>query len=145
MVLIFSHHDDNAISFNPGTDDIYPGFSRRFFVPSVAILNACSTANPGAFNFVNRFNDQGVYTVIASSTEIHPIIGGTFIKILADKLGQHAGDNSYKLDHAMFDTLLQLSQEFDEEYIPPQRYGARVLVFSLLGNGNLKICVPEKD
>ncbi len=114
-------------------------------MPSVAIIDACGTANPGAFEFVREFNSHGVNAVVASSVDINGRMGGVFLGMLADALDRNKSDLSYTLDRAVFDAATKLRIEPDiAGGNPPKKYGPRALLFDLVGNGNLRVCTPPE-
>jgi hypothetical protein len=144
-ILILSHHDNNGLYFDQDVMIISPGnMTRLFSFPSLAIINACGTANPGAFEFVREFNLHGVDSIVASSIEVDARLGGKFASTLADMLDRGSTDANYKLDQAVFDAIKDLSGQSDEYDPDPHPYGPRALIFSVIGNGNLRVCVPHK-
>ncbi len=144
-ILILSHHDKNSLYFDQNVSAILPSMKRRFDTPSIAIIDACGTANPGAFEFVREFNLHGVSSVIASSIEVDARMGGLFLKFLMDSLDLHSSESSYTLDGATFDAIKALSLQSDEYGDTPQRFGPRALIFGLVGNGNLRACPPRRS
>jgi hypothetical protein len=143
-VLILSHNQNNTIHFDADDDGIAPIMSRRYATASLVILGACSTANPGAFEFVREFNLHGANSIIAASVDVDSRLGGLFLKDLADKLKFNAGKDDYTIDRAVFDTFDDLRKEPDNFPANSKPYGARVLIFNMAGNGNIRVCVPPK-
>jgi hypothetical protein len=141
-LLIMSHHDTNKLVFDPvtGIPAVFSsGIRRTFAVPSVAIINACGTAEPGAFDFVRELNRAGVNSIVATNTEVDAQMAGRFASILLGLIRDHSGDPRYTLEVAKFDAVNALSK------VPKGKpYGPRALIFSLLGNGNVKLCAPPK-
>ena len=109
VVLILSHNQGNTIHFDPDDEGIAPVMSRRYATASLVILGACSTANPGAFEFVREFNLHGANSIIASSVDVNARLGGLFLKELTDKV--NAGKKDYTIDRAVFDTFNDLKKE----------------------------------
>jgi hypothetical protein len=95
----------------------------------------------GATDIVRALNRHGVAAVIATSTEISPMLGADFLSTLDETLSaqQSAG---MPLDLAMFDTLRILEAKEATKTSGP--YGPVVLAYTLLGNGNLQICKTAK-
>jgi len=109
--------------------------------PSLAIINACGTAQSGATEFVSEFNSQGVVSVIATSTEVEPEMAGKFLSVLVDLLRSNQATRNYTISTARFEAVRKLSAMPDPNGTP---YGARALAFVLVGNGALTLCVPPK-
>ena len=142
-VFILSHHDTNKLVFDPDSEVpavFSTSIERRFAVPSLAIINACGTAEPGAFDFVRELNRAGVNSIIATNTEVDGAMAGLFASILMELLHEHANDPNYTLDLAKFDAVNALSKS-----PAASPYGSRALIFSLLGNGNVKVCTPTAN
>jgi hypothetical protein len=143
-VMILSHHENNSLFIDRSISSIFaPIIAMTFGTPSIAIINACGTANPGAFEFVKDFNNHGVFTVIASSVEVDARMAGDFLKSLVDEINDHASDQTYTIDRGVYDALLSLRNQLDDSDTPVP-YGARALVYGLIGNGNVRFCVPAK-
>jgi hypothetical protein len=143
-VIALSHHDDDfglffdASNRSPAIvpDDIH----RAFDYPSVAILAACGTAEPGGSDFVEAFNKKQIKTVIATSTAVAPEMAGRFLSLLMDLLDDPANGPSYSLSQARFQAVRKLSKATDALGIP---FGGRALEFILAGNGSLRVCPPK--
>jgi hypothetical protein len=110
---------------------------RQFKPPSVVILNGCSTAaRQKSAGFIRQFNRQGVGAVIATNAEVRGEMAGQFLACLEQQL-----NDKTPLSLAFFLALGCLSKE--KPAPADDVYGNRVLVYSLLGNGNLKLCPPK--
>jgi hypothetical protein len=145
-LLILSHHEANSIFFDQDVDAISAtNMTRLFASPSIAIINACGTANPGAFEFVREFNRNGIYTVLASSIEVDARLGGAFSKLLAERLESGKTRPAYNLELAVFDALTELSKVSDEYGVDSHPYGPRALIFTVLGNGGVRACIPSQQ
>jgi hypothetical protein len=144
-VLILSHHEKNTLHFDPDDAGIFPDMKRRYAAPSIVILAACQTASPGAFEFVREFNLHGASAVMASAVDVVPKMGGRLLALLATQLDANSNDQKYTLDRALFDALATLSGESDGYPSSPEPWGGRVLIFELIGNGGLHVCVPHKS
>jgi hypothetical protein len=144
-VVILSHHFANRLYFfDGGTPAVSASSVARTFVrPSIVILAACGTAEPGASEFLRTFNSHGVSAAIATSTEVESKLAGRFLKTLMDLLAaaSQAGDRTYTIGRARFDATLRLSKDADDAGVP---YGPRALAFVLVGNSAIHVCVPPK-
>lgn len=144
-IVTLSHHGTNSLFFYDGGSPAIQSsaVTRRFASPSLAILAACGTSRPGASEFMRRFNELGVSSVIATSTEVDPTMAGRFLTLFLDLLRKHANDRSrYTVGRARFDAARALSTLNDSDGKP---YGARALSFVLAGNGSLRACVPPEQ
>jgi hypothetical protein len=143
-VVVLSHHANDQLSFfNDPQKRTEPPFEpehimRKLSQPSIIILNGCGTAGPNGSQLVRRFNQHGFSTVIAAPTEVDGSMAGKFLNILAAKINAHRTDPEFNISRAFLATLEDLSKESDEDV--NEQYGPRVLQFSLLGNGALRLC-----
>ena len=145
-VMILSHHYLNSLFMDQSISSIFaPIIAKTFTNPSIAIIDACGAANPGAFEFVKDFNNHGVYTVIASSVDVDAKMGGDFLKSLVDAINSHPSDETYSIDRAVYDAIQSLRKQSDGSDTSPLPYGPRALVYGLLGNGSVRLCVPPKS
>ena len=140
-IVILSHHSANSLFFYDGGSPaiLSTSVSRNFSFPSIAILDACGTSQPGASEFIREFNQHGVSSVIATSTEVDPVMAGKFLALFMDQLRTHASDVTYTVSDARFDAVHLLAAQNDTD---GKSYGARALVYLLAGNGALRACVP---
>jgi len=81
-------------------------------------------------------------TVVATSTEIRPEIAADFLRCLASELEHHKDTPDYRLSYAYLNTIECLRGKSMQE--GGAKFGPLALTFSLLGNGNLKLCRPNK-
>ena len=140
ILATLTHHDRDRLYFS-AESIMSTGFHRQFANPSMAILSGCGTGNMGATDIVRALNRNGVAAVIATSTEISPMLGADFLSTLDETLRaqQSAG---MTLELAMFETLRVLEAKEPTKTSGP--YGPLVLAYTLLGNGNLQICKTAK-
>ena len=105
--------------------------------PSVAILNGCGTARPGAANFIRQLNLHGIQAAVATVTEVDGTTAGVFMDCFAGAIEQTriSGADTIALS-AAYGEAVQCAYEKRE---------ARALWYSLIGNGSLKICVPKSS
>lgn len=141
VLATLSHHARDRLYFS-SESIMSTGFHRQFPNPSIAILGGCGTGNIGATDIVRALNRHGVSAVVATSTEISPILGADFLTTLDDALSAQS-PGSVSLELAMFNTLQSLATKEPSKTSGP--YGPAVLVFALLGNGNLQICAAKKE
>jgi len=141
-LVVLSHHTRNRISFEPFQLVTSHEVVRKFSKPSMAILNGCGTGSPGAVDFVKQFNKNGINTIIATSTEVNATMAGDFLDSLSTVLEKNKQNTKFNISVAYFEALKHL-----RERTPPDgdsKYGARVLEYILVGNGNIRLCAPEK-
>ena len=141
-LVVLSHHNRNQISFSSSDMLLSTAIRRNFLQPSLAILDGCGTGAPGAVDFIQQLNIRGVNSVIATNTEIRPEIAADFLQCLASELEDHKNAPEYRLSYAYLNALECLSKRSLQAGEP--NYGALALSYSLLGNGNLKLCGPQK-
>jgi hypothetical protein len=141
-VAVLSHHNKNQIYFSSSDLILSTAVNRDFSKPSIAILNGCGTGAPGAVDFIEKLNSRGIASVIATSTEIRPEIAADFLRCLASELEHHKDTPDYRLSYAYLNTIECLRGKSMQE--GGAKFGPLALTFSLLGNGNLKLCRPNK-
>jgi hypothetical protein len=140
-VVLLSHHSTNSVFFYDGGAPAIQSVSltRSFANPSLALIDGCGTSEPGASEFIRTFNSHGINSIIATSTEVDPVMAGQFLAKFMDLLRAHATDASYTVSRARFDAVADLFDAKDQKGVP---YGPRALAFILAGNGSLRGCVP---
>jgi len=137
ILATLSHHDRDRLYFRSSESIMSTGLHRRFASPSIAILDGCGTGNIGAIDIVRALNRNGVTAVIATSTEISPPLAADFLSTLDETLSSRESADM-PLTLVMFTTLTRLQTKHRSKTDGP--YGPFVLAYSLLGNGNLKLC-----
>jgi len=146
-IVILSHHDANRIFLeknNPADSLESASVQRELGKSSVAILSACGTGKPAAMEFVRQFNDRGVAAAISTSTSVPAAMGGAYLECLLRRLSQkHPAQKIYTLFDANFDAIHDLSEMVDPS--TNQKWGAKALIFTVVGNGALRICTPKVD
>ena len=94
-----------------------------------------------ALDLLQKFNQRGVAAAIASYAPIRPELAGDFLTTLSAVTAE--GDaGGLSLADVFFRTLQRLRAVTSDDLAAP--YGARALVFSLLGNTGLRLCAPTK-
>jgi hypothetical protein len=139
-IVILSHHSANALYFSEAKNAphvLSSAVSGRFASPSLVILDACGTSEPGVSEFLREFNFRGVSSAIATSVQVDPVLAGKFLDTLMRLLQKHMNDEGYTIDRARFDAVRALGRA------PDAGYGATALAFVLAGNGALRLCVPQ--
>jgi hypothetical protein len=138
-LIILSQYKGNALFFNGLVDNppsVPSGSIRRnFATPSFAILDACGTAAPGGSEFIRSLNQHKVYSLISTSAAIPGAMGGRFLSTYMDLLSKHP---DYTVSRLRYEAVKALSK-------PPsgnKPYGAQALLFTLVGNGGLRLCKP---
>jgi len=143
-VVVLSQYKNNGLFFvNSDNPPSVPSVSirRRFAAPSFAILDACGTAAPGGSEFIRALNSHGVYSLISTSTAIPGRMGGEFLKIFMELLTKHP---EYTISRARYDAVRELANMQTNDKPPKPYYGPQALVFTLVGNGSLKLCPPRQ-
>lgn len=141
VLVVLTHHASNGLRFYDRGNTLIKStdVARTFGQPSLAIIDACGTAEPGASEFIRKLNEKGVAAAIATSATVEARMAGTFLSVLLDTLRKNRNDPSYTISRARFDAVKSLSTETDEAGEP---FGPRALVFMLAGNGSLRACMP---
>jgi hypothetical protein len=143
-LAVLSHHDHDALFYIPQDKVLSKHVQRRFNAPSIAILNGCGTGGLGAADLIRYFNNAGIETLIAASTDVNTEMAGDFFSCFSDNLKKNALNSEYFLSQAYFDTLQCLRKR--RPSVPAaEEYGARVLQYALLGNANARLCPPKRS
>jgi hypothetical protein len=140
--MTFSHHDGKSLFFK-SQPKFLPGFiSRQFRTPSVAILNGCGNFKPDHTELVNTLNWHGITTVIATSTDVDSLMAADFFGILAAQLTENASNPNHRIADAYFKAIRTLWDTRTEQGAETT-WGPRALIYSLVGNGALRLCTPQ--
>ena len=141
-VVVLSQYKNNSLFFNGAAENppsVPSGSIRRTFAaPSFVILDACGTAAPGGSEFIRALNSHGVYSLISTSTAIPGPMGGQFLKIFMELLTKHP---EYTVSRARYEAVKTLNDTHGSNDKP---YGPQALVFTLVGNGSLHLCMPQR-
>jgi hypothetical protein len=137
LIIAMSHHGKGALSDSSG-EVLALNVKRQFAQPSIAILNGCGTVAPGFTDFIKELNERNITTVIATSTQVEASMAGDFITCLGQqiKTAKEKGEKEIAVSDAFVRTLKCL-------YGKPSHYDVKVLKYSLLGDGNLRLCIPS--
>jgi hypothetical protein len=149
-LVTLSHHNANSLYFYPPTVLVdnpleFGGINRKFLEPSVAILNGCGTGGAGAVDLIRRFNEKGFSAVIAASTELDGLMAGTFLRMFADEISKSSATKGRTIGSAYWKTIRRLSKEKLSDPAMPEPFGARALMFTLLGNSSVLVCPPDRE
>jgi hypothetical protein len=141
VVVTLSHHYENRLCFendtcSSGASIVAIDVNKPLTSPSLAIINGCATARPGATEFIREFNAHGASTVIATSTSVEGELAGAFLSTLFTKMQDNAADGQYTVGRAKFDAVRELIAS---------RQDNAPLIYTLLGNGALRVCMPPKQ
>jgi hypothetical protein len=146
-LLIVSHHEPGRLFFNSQTRIpavFASSILRRFAPTSVAIVDACGAAKPGAFDVLKQLNLDNISTIVAATTSVDAYMGGAYLKLLMDHLEDKKGQESYTIGDANFDVVQDLRQlPRKEPGSEGKTFGAAALIFQVLGNPNAHICAPR--
>jgi len=144
-LLILSHYENDSLTFDHREFVSSRAVAKPFEEPSVAIINACGAAGPGADDFVKILNEAGFEAVVATTSSVQPEMAGQYFNLLAQVLEKHKGESDYTISRAHFDAVRLLEDEKPSKKPGEVPYGAKALIYSLLGNGSLQLCpLPRK-
>lgn len=135
-LLITSHHDKNYIYYS-STGISYSTLRRNFPSPSLGVLNVCEGAVPSAAGFIEKFNDAGMKTIIATSAKVGGPLAGEFMRCFYKFAAKDRQSDDYDLSRLHFDTIQCV---WDSKR---KAFGAKALKYALFGNGNIRVCLPE--
>jgi hypothetical protein len=141
-LLLLSHHDQNTVFFDQTERMTSTQVERRFGEASMVVLDGCSTGAPMAVALLRKLNERGFATTIASQVAVRPELAGDFVATLGEVVDKGDAQGATIAD-VFFETLQELREKSPDTHSLP--YGARALVFSLLGNGATRICAPQKE
>jgi hypothetical protein len=142
VLTMVGHHDRNTFWFLENDPLVSTAVHRSFSKPSIAILNGCGTGGPGALDFIDQFSRRGVQTVIATNTQVSGEMVGDFVNCLDTVLAKHPKPG-LTISQAYFRAVKCLKDR-NSGKVNARSYGPRVLLYTLLGNGNLKLCQPVR-
>ena len=139
VLMVLAHHADNRLFFDSLAE--VPNVTsstiqRRYDVPSLVIINACGAASPAADGFLREFNEKGVSSIVATITAVDARMAGSFMALLGDLFNDGA-QASYGIGAAVFETVRALAVAPDGH---GDMYGPRALIYSVVGNANVRIC-----
>jgi hypothetical protein len=139
-IIVMSHHGKNVLS-DSKDKVLSTNVLRDFTQPSIAVLNGCGTMEPGATDFIKQLNKRGIGTVIATSTSVNAEMAGDFIDCLGREVKgiiDNKGNKEVTISEVFVRTLKCLRSK-------NKNYGTNILRYSLLGDGDQKLCFPKKE
>lgn len=109
-LLILGHYEDDSFTFDH-TQFVGPrSMQKTLKLPSLAIIDACGAAAPGADLFVKTLNDAGFEAIVATTTTVKPIMAGQYFNILAKQLENRRLEGDYTISKAHFDAIQELEK-----------------------------------
>jgi hypothetical protein len=133
-LLMLGHYSNKSFSFTGVGGITGLSIARSFRSPSIAIVNACGTAAPVEDSFIFALNLAGFKTIVGTSLAVDPVMAGQYVRLLGDTLRAHARERDYTVSLAHDDVVRSLIHT----------YGPRALLFTMMGNGSLRLCAPPK-
>ena len=141
LLSVTSHHIDGTISMKktPGNGISKSHINRSFRdAPSAVIMNSCGSGGNTAVDLLRRLNTQGMQTIIAVSKPVKADVAGDFVSCFV-QTAEKMGKGGVAIGDVFYKTLRCLSKSKNGSY------GSLVLSYNLLGNGYLKLCLPENN
>jgi hypothetical protein len=139
-LLILSHYENESLTFDHKEFLSPSAIVKRFQSPSIAVIDACAASAPGADEFVKRLNLAGFQAIVATTTTVMPVMAGQYFNLLAKQLKVHKGNADYPISKAHFEAVQALEKAQSTPGAAGSPYGAKALIYSLWGNGNLTLC-----
>jgi hypothetical protein len=139
-LLIISHHDKERLWFDASWTLPIAQIRRELRRPTIVILTACGTTEPGTTAVVKQFADAGASAAIATWTEVEGRMAGRFVSLFMDELAANSKVVGYSIGRAFFDSTKKLGAE--PVGGSGKRYGAFALLFALMGDAGLQLCLP---
>jgi hypothetical protein len=142
-LLLLGHYEDDSFTFDHAQFLAPSAIQKPFKLPSIAIIDACAAAAPGADLFVRYLNEAGFQAIVATTTTVKPIMAGQYFDLLARQLEEHKKEKDYTISKAHFDAVRALESTAESDTFPA--YGPKALIYSLLGNGSLRLCTIPRN
>jgi hypothetical protein len=94
---------------------------------------------------VSQLNIHGVSGLIATAAKVDPYLAGDFFATLERIIREKQGHDGYPISLAYFKAVTSLrDMQSSNPNDRGRTYGAKVLAYELLGNGNIHICLPTR-
>lgn len=142
--VVLAHQDEGVMWFAESTNHIMPhDIEKTFPTGSVGIFAACSAASAKGRNaaLLQRLNEQGIDTLIASPFTIDAGYGVVFASSFAEVVAGIASDQPPPTILELFDkTIARTAQKFKDR--TDGEYGELGLEYVLLGNPAIRLCAP---
>jgi hypothetical protein len=134
-ILILSHQTNDAIWHDAQevrvvAENVRRGFDR----PSLAVLDGCGFGGPDAGRFVRNFNGDGIPSIIATTASVQPKMAGDFLFCFGRELAAARAGARIRQVYASAIECLRTEKGA----------GAHALFYTLLGNGSVRVCAPQK-
>jgi hypothetical protein len=140
VLFMLNHYYEGGIGFNQ-RDWVAPtSIVRPFLRPSVAIIEGCEGAHPYRDAFIQGLNRAGIQAIITTNGPIKPLMAGQYFDSLNAVLD---GNPSYDFSLAHFKAVQALKGE-KRNKLDAASYGLFAHVFTLLGDGSVKVCSLPK-
>jgi outer membrane protein OmpA-like peptidoglycan-associated protein len=136
-IIVMSHHGENT--FADSTGEVSSSSVRREFrQPSFVILNGCGTMEPSSTDFIKQLNKRGIIAVIATSTSVDKEMAADFLESFSQEIRglSDKGVKDISISELFFMTQKRLYSKYDN-------HKGNVLRYTLLGDGNLRLCVQK--
>jgi len=144
-LVVLAHQDEGAMWFGESNDHIIPqDIEKKFPSGSVGIFAACSAASAKGQNtaLLQRLNEQGVDTLIASPFTIDARYGVVFASTFAEIMAEVSPGVIPPTILQLFDkTVARTAQKFKDRM--DADYSELGLEYVLLGNPAIKACAPR--
>jgi hypothetical protein len=140
---VTSHHGHDNVWFVENDRLFSKQIRRELPRASIAILNGCGTGGPGATDFVGELSKRGVSAVIATNTQVAGGLAGAYLDCLTRIVERNSGTTLFDLSQAHFAAVHCASARTIGKNTS-KTYGSRALAYMLLGNGGLKLCLPQR-
>jgi hypothetical protein len=139
LLAVLSHHSQDRLNFGDSSH-IYSESLSREFRNGVAVLAACgSSGSDPSISVAGRLNKNGMSAAIVTTVVVDPKLAADFLNTMAAVVGAGPTDGMALRD-VYFETTSKLRDLSADGAAP---YGELSLVFSLLGNGNVRLCRPS--
>jgi hypothetical protein len=138
-LAVLSHYRDDSLRFYPD-EALYAENFNRPLKGSIAILSACGSAPPVSGGIVRRLNENGVATVIGTTSKIQPQFGASMLRELAAAGESPARSESTTLARVLRQAQARLFKGAQDAGHAP----SDVLKFVLLGHAGMRLCTPAQ-
>lgn len=141
--LLLAHHTDGNLWFESELDRVvHDSIVRKFSPGSVAILSACSAANPGGDNLVvlKTLNHNGIDAMIVSPFPVRADYGSKLAENLVSVIESERAASRTPTLAEIFEQAAALTAEQVKEF--NVTLDEMALEFLLLGDYNIRLCKP---
>jgi hypothetical protein len=150
-LFVLSHHYEDSLFYDPAHGLTSSMINRTFVRPSFVVLNACRTVSKSKNGIVSKLDEQGVDAVIASLTNASAPMAGVFYRCFNHVLTDQAAEDSPTLADVFAKTIecvkaaprIDTIDDNGKETLGSGSYGANAYKYTLLGNGNIRVCLDK--